>query len=167
MWRCGIDAEQEADFEGYVRARGPALARAAKLLVGDVHLGEDLAQDVLARAAMRWARIRAMDNPDAYLQRALVNAAVSWRRRRSWGETPVAAVPERQSQEGLGYDDSFLKLLAHLPPRQRAVMVLRYYFDQSEAQIAQALGVSAGTVKSQHAKAASHLRQLINSEPVT
>jgi RNA polymerase sigma-70 factor (sigma-E family) len=154
---CDID-DDEVDFEQYVRHRGRALSRTAALLLGDAHLGEDLAQEVLARLSLRWSTVRGAGNPDAYVHRALVNTATSWRRRRSWTEQPVADHEDRPAEDLPGYDDWVLKALQALPPRQRAVVVLRHYADRTEAQTAQLMGCSVGTVKSQHSKALASLR---------
>lgn len=156
----GIDADDEASFERYVRERGTALSRTAAFLVGDAHLGEDLVQDVLAKLAFRWRSVNQADNLDGYVHRALVNTAISWRRRRSWTERPTDTLPEQPSTE-TSYDDTVLRALRALAPRQRAVVVLRHYADRSEQQTADLLGCSVGTVKSQHAKAVGRLRELL------
>ncbi len=152
--------DDEESFEAYVRARGPALVRTAALLVGDAQLGEDLLQDVLSRLAGRWLFVRRADDLDAYVHRALTNTATSWRRRRSWHEKPVEQMPERAVEDPT-YDDAVFQALRALPPRQRAVVVLRHYSDRTEQQTAALLGCSVGTVKSQHAKAVTRLRQLL------
>jgi RNA polymerase sigma-70 factor (sigma-E family) len=143
-----------------VRERGTALARTAVFLVGDRHLGEDLLQEVLSRLALRWSSVRKADNLDGYVHRALVNTATSWRRRRSWHERPVDWMPDRATSD-TSYDDTVLQALRSLPPRQRAVVVLRHYADRSEEQTAQLMGCAVGTVKSQHAKAVARLRELL------
>lgn len=155
-----MDADDEAAFEAFVRRRGAALSRTSALLVGDAQLGEDLTQEVLARLARRWGAVRAVDNVDAYVQRALVNTAISWRRRRSWHETPTDRLPDR-AEDPVTYDDSVLRALRSLPPRQRAVVVARHYLDRTEQQTAELLGCSVGTVKSQHSKAVAKLRPLL------
>lgn len=149
------------DFEQYVRERGRALSRTGAFLLGDVQLGEDLAQEVLTSLSLRWRRVSRADNLEAYVYRAMTNTATSWRRRRSWGERPVAVVPDVPGFEQPAYDDQVLSALQALPPRQRAVVVLRYYADRTEAQTAEALGCSVGTVKSQHSKAIASLRTLL------
>lgn len=136
------------------------LSRTAVFLVGDRHLGEDLLQDVLARLALRWPSVRRADNLDGYVHRALVNTAISWRRRRSWSERGAGELPDRAVVDP-SYDDTVLRALRALPPGQRAVVVLRHYADQTEAQTAQLLGCSVGTVKSQHARAVLRLRTLL------
>jgi RNA polymerase sigma-70 factor (sigma-E family) len=155
-----VTVSDEAAFERYVRARGQALARTAAFLVADVHLGEDLLQDVLSRMAPRWAVVRQADDLDAYVHRALVNTATSWRRRRSWHETPTERLPDHATA-GPSYDDTVLRALRALPPRQRAVVVARHYLDRTEQQTAELLGCSVGTVKSQHSKAIAKLRVLL------
>ena len=154
--RCVID--DQVSFEQYVRERGRALARTGAFLLGDPQLGEDLAQEVLAALSLRWRRVSRADNVEAYVYRAMTNTATSWRRRRSWAELPVDRVPEIAAIELPPYDDQLLSALRALPPRQRAVVVLRYYADRTEVQTAAALGCSVGTVKSQHANAVASLR---------
>ncbi len=155
-----VTGDDDAAFERYVRDRGPALARAAAFLLADAQLGEDLLQDVLSRIALRWAVVRQVDDLDAYVHRALVNTATSWRRRRSWHETPTEHLPDRATPEA-GYDGSVLHALRSLPPRQRAVVVARHYLDHTEQQTANLLGCSVGTVKSQHSRAIARLRVLL------
>lgn len=92
------------------------------------------------------------------MYRAMTNTAVSWKRRRSWSERALASLPETAVADAAPPDDELLRALRALPPRQRAVVVLRYYADRTEAQTAQALGCSVGTVKSQHAKAVAALQ---------
>jgi len=96
----------------------------------------------------------------------MTNTATSWRRRRSWGERPRADVPDRAGRDDGASDGALLVALRGLPPRQRAVVVLRYYADRTEAQTADALDCSVGTVKSQHAKAVATLRRLLDLTPV-
>ena len=143
-----------------MRERGTVLSRTAVFLVGDRHLGEDLLQEVLSRLALRWSSVRKADNLDGYVHRALVNTATSWRRRRSWHERPVDRMPDGATSDP-SYDDTVLQALLTLPPRQRAVVVLRHYVDQSEQQTALLMGCSVGTVKSQHAKAVARLREVL------
>lgn len=159
---------EDDDFVQFVRARQGPLLRAARLHCGDQHAAEDLLQDAFVKLASRWEQVR-HGSPDAYVRRILYRDSVS--RWRKWGrETPYAARPgERDlmdSPVGSGTDEwvsgaPVRDALAQLPPRQRAVIVLRYFEDQSEAQIAEVLGTSAGTVKSQASKALAHLRRLM------
>jgi RNA polymerase sigma-70 factor (sigma-E family) len=147
-------------FEEFVAARGPALARAAYLLTGDRHLAEDLLQSSLAKALPRWSRI---SDPMAYVRRSMFTEHVSWwRRRRHVTEVPLAE-HDAVSRDS-GHDDDTSRRLAvrtalrQLPPRQRAVLVLRFYEDLTEAQAAEVLGISVGTVKSQTHDALKRLR---------
>ncbi|MDX6245801.1 MAG: hypothetical protein QOE76_3524 [Frankiales bacterium] len=150
------------DFEAYVRGQGAALYRAAYLLVGERGLAEDLVQTVLASAWRRWDQVSRAEHLDAYLAKALANQAVSLRRRR--GRRPevlLASVPDQVGpdvSDTAGGAGAVLVALALLPPRQRAVIVLRYYHDLSERDVADALGVTVGTVKSQSSKAVGSLR---------
>lgn len=146
-------------FEAYVLARGDALHRTAFLLTHDHALAEDLVQTALARSWGAWSRIQG--DPDAYVRKVMVNAFASWWRRRWNGERPTAQMPDVvQADHGdeVARRDGLVRALAALPRRQRAVVVLRYFEDLTEAQTAEVLGVTVGTVKSQTAKALSALR---------
>jgi len=151
-------------FGEFVAARSPALLRSAWLLTGDEALAEDLVQAALARVWPRWDRIHRSDSSaEAYVRRVMVTTYANWWRRRWRSEQPTADVPEQATPA-----DSFAeaderavvrRALAVLPPRQRAVIVLRYYADLTERQTAGLLGCSVGTVKSQTSKALSRLRE--------
>ena len=152
-----MDADTVA-FDAFIRARLPALLRFAYALTGDPHTAADLVQDALEHTGMRWHKVERQGDPEGYVRRAILNGRVSrWRKHRR--ETLVDCVPERMtSYEVPGRDEQLWQLLATLPPRQRAVLVLRYYEDLSEVQIAATLGCSPGTVKSQSSKALAKLR---------
>jgi RNA polymerase sigma-70 factor (sigma-E family) len=148
-------------FEDFVRARTGALSRTAYLLTGDHQLAEDLLQEALTRVASRWAQLRG-GTPDAYIRRVMVNEITSWRRRRRYHERPSDQVPQ-----GAAAADPALttvrrvvvgQALAQLAPRQRAILVLRYYEDLSEADTAATLGCSVGAVKSGTHAALARLR---------
>jgi RNA polymerase sigma-70 factor (sigma-E family) len=146
------------DFEAYVHGAWPRLLRSAWLLTGDWYLAEDLVQSVLARAHGRWGRI---DAPDAYLRKMLATTYLSWWRRRWRGEVPSTRLPDRAADDTYQGPELRLALargLAGLPRQQRAVIMLRYHADLTEAATAQALGISIGTVKSYTARALSALR---------
>jgi RNA polymerase sigma-70 factor (sigma-E family) len=148
-------------FEDFVTGRGQALQRFGYALTGDWGLAEDLLQTALARAYPRWSRLR-KDDPEAYVRKIMLNTWSSWWRRRWRGEVPTSRLPEVTSPDGFATADSRQALrtaLAGLPPGQRAVVVLRYHQDLSEAQVASLLGISVGTVKSQAAKALASLRE--------
>jgi len=147
------------DFAEFVTARSARLLRVAYLLTRDWALAEDLLQTSLAKAWTAWRRIEG--DPEPYVRRILVNTYTSWWRRRWHHERPTDELPERPGpDQHAGYDDrdQLTRALGRLPRQQRAVLVLRYYEDLSEAQIADALGISAGTVKSHAAKAIARLR---------
>jgi RNA polymerase sigma-70 factor (sigma-E family) len=155
--------EVDEEFARYVRARQHRLLRAAYLVCGDAHLAEDLLQGALTKLAVRWDRLR-HENPDAYVRRILYRDAVSsWRktRRESLSSLPLVEVPvhDRSSQTGQRVD--LERALSELTPKQRAVVVLRFFEDRSEIEAAEALGVSVGTVKSQTHAALARLRSLL------
>jgi len=161
----------EADFRAFVSARSSALLWFAHVLTGDPHAAEDVVQTALARTAAAWPRVRRKDNPEGYVRRAVVTTHLNALRRRPWREQPRdfisneaddadAARPEQDLDER----DAMWSALAELPPKQRAVLVLRYYEDLSEADIAEVLGCSRGTVKSQAAKGLSRLRHIVEKE---
>jgi RNA polymerase sigma-70 factor (sigma-E family) len=148
----------EAGFRAFVEANGAALLHAARLLTGDHHRGEDLVQTVLTKVYLKWDRI---DAPLAYARRALVTAHIDSTRRRWWGERPTEVLPDRAGVDGTGASDErdeLRRMLRELSPRERAVVVLRYYCDQSEQETAAALGMPVGTVKSTCARALTRLR---------
>jgi RNA polymerase sigma-70 factor (sigma-E family) len=151
-------------FDAFVRDHGASLVRGAFLLTGDRQLAEDLVQTVLAKVSLRWSRIVAQGNPVPYVRVAIVRTAIGWRRRRWWGEVPSSPVPDQgggDTAATVAGRDVLRRALLTLPPRQRAVVVLRFYEDLSEADTAAALGCSAGTVKSQTAKALARLRAVL------
>jgi RNA polymerase sigma-70 factor (sigma-E family) len=153
-----------ATFEEFVVARGGALLRFALMLAGDRHGAEDLVQSVLARAYPRWSRIEAMERPEAYLKAALVNEHLRWWRRRANREVPVAAPAEREVADTTSAHasrDAAWALLGRLPRRQRAVLVLRYYEDLPDAEIATILHCAPATVRSQAARALATLRSAL------
>ncbi|MGC9669350.1 SigE family RNA polymerase sigma factor [Planosporangium sp. 12N6] len=157
-----MDVEQS--FDAYVRSRGASLFRTAYVLTGDHHLAEDLVQEALLRLAGRWRQVASAGDPDAYVRRTLYHQHVSWWRRRRRGVTEVKVEPPQVAAlDASGDVPSALAVwdaLARLAPRQRAVLVLRYYEDLSEAQTAAILGVRVGTVKSQVRDALARLRVL-------
>jgi RNA polymerase sigma-70 factor (sigma-E family) len=148
------DSEQFAEF---VSQRSPALMRAAWLLTGDWHLAQDLVQVSLERSWPRWGR--GVEHPEAYVRRVMLTTYLSWRRRRWTGEIPTADLPEEATAAELpDLRMALLSALATLSPRQRAVLVLRYFEDLSEQQTADALGCSVGTVKAHASRGLQQLR---------
>ncbi|AOS62289.1 SigE family RNA polymerase sigma factor [Actinoalloteichus hymeniacidonis] len=155
----------EAEFEDFVRNRSTALLRTAYLLCGgDRGIAEDLLQEVLARMFVRWPRITI--SADAYARAALANTAANrWRRlSRRVSEVPLSERTDEDALAGaeqvVSDRDAMLRALRDLPPRMRAVIVLRYFEDLTDAETASALGCSVGTVKSQTSRGLARLRQI-------
>ncbi|GAB3816128.1 hypothetical protein GCM10028799_18250 [Kribbella italica] len=158
-------------FDAFVLARSGRLLRTAYLLTQDHALAEDLLQTALAKVWFAWSRIEGGD-PEPYVRKVLVNTYSTWWRRRWNGEQPTDELPESAGPEGTGAAErtDLWRALQQLPRRQRAVVVLRYYEDLSEAETARILGCSVGTVKSQASKAFAKLRldpNLIDPPPPT
>jgi RNA polymerase sigma-70 factor (sigma-E family) len=157
-----VTVQPQDSFQEYVRARLGALSRVAYLLTGDRHLAEDLVQSALVRTASHWERITAHGDPDAYVRRVLYTQSVSWRRRRRVPTVLFAVPPEPTAPDSVPDVTSALvvrQALARLAPRQRAVLVLCYFEDLTEAAAAEILGCSIGTIKSQRRDALARLRQ--------
>lgn len=158
-------------FEEYVHGRGPGLIRLARLLTGDPHRADDLVQDVLARAYVRWKRIVQTDRPDMYVRRMLVNANVSWWRRAVNRELTIAEPVDRPASGDVSHEaverDEMWRLVSTLPPRQRAVLVLRYYEDQDDASIAEILDCSPSTVRVHAMRGLATLRERFPGSPVS
>ncbi|MEU4244212.1 SigE family RNA polymerase sigma factor [Actinoplanes sp. NPDC026619] len=152
----------DREFDEFVRSRSAALLRVAYLLTGDRHAAEDLLQEVLEQMYVRWRRIRG--GPDAYARRILVNRSINrWRRR---GRRPEAALGDIEvglpdHSDGVVVRDAVIGALRGLPPRQRAVVVLRYLEDLPVDEVAAALDCSAGTVKSNAARGLDKLRAVL------
>ncbi len=158
-----MNARDRAQFEDFMTSRWAGLVRLAFGLTGDRWLAEDLAQTALASAYASWWRVRRADDPDAYVRRILINASKGrWRRGRVAEQpaAPAAEVPDPAADPAttVGDRSALLAALSALPPRQRAVVVLRYWEDLSDAQAAALLGCSASTVRSQAARALAKLR---------
>ncbi|WP_155372702.1 SigE family RNA polymerase sigma factor [Catellatospora vulcania] len=156
------------DFEDFVRGRSNALARTAYLLTGDRHQAEELLQDTLSRVAERWRTVVRGGDPEPYVRRMLYTRAVDgWRSRRRRQALHEAAAQQRpelrchpDDAEAVTRRLVLRDALARLTPRQRAVLVLRFYEDLTEVQTAEALNCSVSTVKSQTRHALERLRQL-------
>jgi RNA polymerase sigma-70 factor (sigma-E family) len=147
------------DFDEFVAARSSRLLRTAYLLTRDRALAEDLLQTALTKAWFSWSRISG--DPEPYVRRILVNTFASWWRRKWNGEQAYAEPPEpspHQTRHGPDESHDLWSAMGRLPRRQRAVIVLRYVEDLTEAETARMLGVSVGTVKSQASKALAKLR---------
>jgi RNA polymerase sigma-70 factor (sigma-E family) len=150
-------------FREFVLARGPGLSRTAYLLTGDHQLAEDLLQQALTKTATHWPRVRTGGNPEGYVRRAMVNQRTSWWRRRRYtevGAEALSAAAVADSADAVVRRMALARALSVLPIRQRAVLVLRFFEDMTEAQTAEVLGCSVGTVKSQAHDALARLRAL-------
>ena len=149
-------------FREFVVARSPALLRTGRLLTGDEAGAQDLVQAALLKAWRRWDRIE-RHAAEAYVRRVMISIYLTWRRRRWHQEDVVGTLPERLTPGDpfaeLDLRDSVAAALAALPPRQRAVVVLRFFDDLSEADTAVVLDCAVGTVKSQTSKALANLRR--------
>jgi RNA polymerase sigma-70 factor (sigma-E family) len=157
-----VDEQAREAFREYVAGRSPALLRTAYLLTGHRGDAEDLLQTALAKTYLAWDRIRDREALDGYVRRVMVNLQTSRWRRKKVAEYPTAVLPEgradRDATEDLALHDALWTALAELPKRQRAMVVLRYYEDLSEAETADVLGITVGTVKSTTSRALVKLR---------
>jgi len=158
-----VNASDRTQFDEFMTSRWPGLVRLAFGLTGDRWLAEDLAQTALASAYAAWWRVCRADDPDAYVRRILINASKSRFRRHRLSERPGGPddLPDQTLADpaaDVGERSALLTALAELPPRQRAVVVLRYVEDMTDAQVGALLGCSASTVRSQAARALAKLR---------
>jgi len=149
-------------FDEFVRSRTPALLRLAYLLTGDQYLAEDLVQSALARTHQAWGRLREVGNAEAYTRRTMYHLQVSWWRRPKVAESVRDEVPDQPVVTDPGdrivLRETLRQALRRLTPSQRAVLVLRFFEDRSEAETAEMLGVTVGTVKSQTSRALDRIR---------
>lgn len=155
----GRSAERPAEFDEFVVARSSALLRTAYLLTGDHGLAEDLLQTALTKAWFAWSRIDGA--PEPYVRKVVVNTYATWWRRKWNGERPTEDLPDRgvaDATDAAGTTHDLWQALDRLPRRQRAVVVLRYFEDLTEAETARLLGCSVGNVKSQASRALAKLR---------
>jgi RNA polymerase sigma-70 factor (sigma-E family) len=151
----------DVGFRDYVATRSRALLRTAYLLTGNVADAEDLVQAALAKTYLAWDRIEDRGALDGYVRRANVNTHLSWWRRRRVEEYPTDEIPDQAVADHAGtsdLQDSMRRAVDRLPQRMRAAVVLRYYEDMTEAEVADVLGVSLGTVKSTVSRAVAKLR---------
>ena len=156
----GDRAQRDAEFSAYMEARQASLLRTAYLISGDRHTAEDLVQTALAKLYLAWDRVEDRGSLDGYVRRVIVNEHNSlWRRPFKRREHATDQLPERATPDTPGgRDDALWELVQTLPRKQRAAVVLRYYEELSEAETAEVLGVSVGTVKSQTSRALAALR---------
>jgi RNA polymerase sigma-70 factor (sigma-E family) len=157
----------DAEFKAYAGARMRELRRTAFLLCGDWHHADDVVQTVLTKLYLNWDKVQQRDRLDGYVRTMLVRATFERRRRLSWRRDVSSSVlPERPSKASGNVEDRLLLFdaLAKMPPRQRAVVVLRFWEDLDVAETAALLDCSQGTVKSQSARGLATLRELLASE---
>ncbi len=154
---------EEAAFTEFVIGTSDRLFRSAYALAGDYQLAEDALQAAYASAYSSWRRVSTADNPEAYVRRMLMNHLFSWWRRKPASAERISnRVPERPAashEDAVVAADEVWLAVQRLPPRQRAVVVLRFFEDMTEADIASTLGIRPGTVKSQSSAALSSLRK--------
>jgi RNA polymerase sigma-70 factor (sigma-E family) len=163
-----VDDSARQDFTDFVATRSKGLIRLAYVLTGDQHAAEDLLQNTLVKAAANWGRIHTA--PEAYVRRIMYREQASWLRRRARRrETAMAQVPELAGVDEVSVEArlALRDALLALPPRRRAVLVLRYLEDLPESQVAEILGCSVGTVRSQNHKAVAQLRRALPSLGLT
>jgi RNA polymerase sigma-70 factor (sigma-E family) len=159
-----VDTADRQAFDALVDVRATALLRTAYLLTGDWGTAEDLLQTALVKTWFRWDGLRDKDAAEAYVRQVMARTYATWWRRRWRGEVATGALPERAGPDSYADVDQRHALrtaLAELSPRQRAIVVLRFYEDLSETQVADLLGCSVGTVKSTASRALVRLRGLV------
>jgi RNA polymerase sigma-70 factor (sigma-E family) len=159
-----MEQAQTDAFEAFVKSRTPALLRAAYLLTGDQFLAEDLVQTALSRTHQSWGHLHDPANAEAYTRKVMYHLQVSWWRRRKVAESMTGDVPEPrriarpESSTAITMRLVLRRALQHLTPRQRAVLVLRFFEDHTEQEAADVLGVNIGTIKSTTARAIQRLK---------
>ncbi|WP_189922479.1 SigE family RNA polymerase sigma factor [Kitasatospora xanthocidica] len=158
-----MKSAQEAAYVEFVAARAKALYRSAYVLAaGDTHLAEDLVQETLGRVYVHWKRVSGADSPEAYAQTVLVRTFLSLRRRRSSTERPTGDLPDgAASGPDTALRLTLLDALGQLPPRDRAVLLLRYWEDRSIEETAGMLRLSSSAVRSQGTRALAKVRALL------
>ncbi len=158
----------DAEFAEFVRHRGEHHLKTAVLLTGDWHLAEDLVQTSLGKLYKVWHRLDTSSGPDAYLRRILVNTHRSWWRARWRREIPRADLPDGAGPADMGeagaLAEDVRQALAKLPVKQRTALVMRFFVDLSEAEVAELMGCSVGTVKTHTHRGLRAMRQLISSD---
>jgi RNA polymerase sigma-70 factor (sigma-E family) len=160
----GVRSVDETSFEAFVNERSGALLRTAVLITHDRGLAEDLLQSALIKTYRHWRRVSEHGDPYAYVRRVLVTTAAGWRRRRVVQEIvdlPAHDPADPHSGSDLGDRDELTRALATLPPRMRAVLVLRYWEDLTEAATAEVLGCSVNTVKTHASRGLARLRVVL------
>jgi RNA polymerase sigma-70 factor, ECF subfamily len=156
-----MDSVEEQEFRVFVAARQNALLRTAYLLTGDWASAEDLLQVSLTKTCLAWSRIKDKSLAERYVRTTMSRTAISWWRRRWIGERSTASLPEVAVTDAMAIDDrdEVWRVLSTLPVRQKAVLVLRFYEELSEAEIAHVLGCSPGSVKSHASRGLKAMRE--------
>jgi RNA polymerase sigma-70 factor (sigma-E family) len=156
----------DSEFLAYVDGRVTALRRTAYLLSGDAHEADDIVQETLTKLYVRWPRRHGVDNLDAYVNTMLVRIFVDGRRRGWWKVALTNRIPDRAgaAEQPMEERSVVRAALAELPPRQQAVLVLRFLCDQPVRDVAEFLNCSEGTVKSQTSVGLNHLRKVLGSD---
>ncbi|MDQ1725148.1 MAG: hypothetical protein QOG52_2176 [Frankiaceae bacterium] len=162
-----VGKAHDGEFSAYVAARGPALRRTAYLACGDWHRADDITQAALIKLYGAWSRVEQSVGIDAYARRIILRVYLDelrrpWRRERSYGVVPETTDPVRPMTE---LRDELRQALQLMPPQQRAIVVLRYWDGMSTAEVAEALGISEGGVKSQASRGLAALRGLLGAQP--
>jgi RNA polymerase sigma-70 factor (sigma-E family) len=158
---AGLAGPDDHGFREYVATRSRALLRTAYLLTGNKADAEDLVQAALAKTYLAWDRIEDRGALDGYVRRAIVNTHISWWRRRRVEEYPTDEIPDQAVADHTitsELQETMRRAIDRLPARMRTAVVLRYYEDMTEAEVAEVLGVSLGTVKSTVSRAVAKLR---------
>ena len=163
-----MSAERDEQFREFAAAARPSLVRTAFLLCGDADEAHDLVQLTLLRVHRRWSAIRRVDDPQVYARRVLINLTASWWRRRLRVRLepldPCDAPSPGDATEQIDLRDQLWRAVHTLAPRTRAVLVLRYFEDMTEADVARVLDCSVGSVKSQASRGLASLRQLLGEQ---
>ena len=157
-----MSTSDDAEFDAFMRGRYSALLRTATFLMADAGLGEDLLQAALFKTSVRWKRLRDPGAAEAYTRTVMARQAGHSRRRKWNGELATASLPELAAPDantGVDLADALGRELTHLPQEQRAVLVLRYYEQLPEQEVAALLGCSIGTVKSRASRGLARLRE--------
>ena len=160
-------SEDEEEFREFVTARWHALVRSAYLITGDHGNAEDLVQAALEKVHRRWRHIQNRDAPEIYVRRAMVNQAISWRRRLRVREVALAPAHDATAPDAYAaYEtqDAVWRALAKLPPRMRIALILRYFDDLSEQEAARVMQCSVGSVKSQTSRGIARLREALGND---
>lgn len=157
-----------AAFDAYVNDRGSSFLRFAYVLSGDYHLAEDLVQEALVKVHRRWSKLQDVQQPGAYVRKAILNQYLSWRRRRSSSEQPEMleeeSIQRPDHAERVADRDELWTALAGLPRQQRAVLVLRFYEDMDDDEIAGLIGCSPRTVRSHASRGLARMRGVVRAD---